>query len=163
MNRPFAAALTAATLLLTAAPPSAFAHCQVPCGIYGDQLKFEELNQHIETVAKAGVELNKLAGKSDAQSIQQIVRWTNNKESHAELIMVAMQSYFLAQRVKLPAENATDADKMAYMQKLAEIHAVIVHAMKVKQKADPKMAEGLKKALDTFQASYMGAHAGHQH
>ncbi len=164
MTRFFAPAAVAVALLTgVAAPSTAHAHCQVPCGIYGDQLKFDELAQHVETVRKAGAQLQALAGKSDAQSLQQAVRWTQNKESHAERIMAEMQSYFLAQRVKLPADDASQADKDAYLQKLHQIHAVIVHAMKVKQNADPAHADALGQVLKTFRATYLGKHAGHKH
>ena len=163
LARSFAPALLAAGLVLGVAPPTALAHCQVPCGIYGDTLKLDQLNQDVETVRKATAELHKLLDGSapDAQTAQQIVRWTTNKEAHADRIMQEMQSYFLAQRVKLPADDASDDDRAAYLQQLHEIHAVIVHAMKTKQQADPAAVEGLQQSLDTFRQSYLGEHEGH--
>lgn len=164
MPRFFApAAVALAFTLGVAQPVPVFAHCQVPCGIYGDELKLAELAQHVETVQKAATQIQALAGKTDAQSVQQVVRWTHNKEAHAELIMTAMQSYFLAQRVKLPAADASDADKQAYFVKLHQIHAVIVHAMKVKQNADTAHGQALGQALEAFKGSYLGVHAGHGH
>ena len=43
-----------------AAPSVALAHCQVPCGIYGDQLRFEQLLEDAKTIAKAQAQLNEL-------------------------------------------------------------------------------------------------------
>jgi nickel superoxide dismutase len=42
-----------------------------------------------------------LAGKSDAQSQNQLVRWVMNKENHAQKIISTISDYFLTQRVKL--------------------------------------------------------------
>ena len=58
-----------------------------------------------------------------------------------------MLNYFLAQRLKLPE---TDADKPAYMEKLALCHEIIVTAMKCKQSTDPANAEKLGTLLDSF-------------
>ena len=30
-----------------------YAHCQVPCGIYGDQLRFEQMLEDTKTITKA--------------------------------------------------------------------------------------------------------------
>ncbi len=164
MPRLFAPAAVALALTLGVAQPApVFGHCQVPCGIYGDELKLAELAQHVETAHKAATQIQALAGKTDAQSVQQVIRWTHNKETHAELIMAAMQTYFLAQRVKLPAADASDADKQAYFVKLHQIHAVIVHAMKVKQNADPAHGQALGKSLEVFAASYLGKQKAHSH
>lgn len=142
----------------------AAAHCQVPCGIYGDELKLQELQQHVDTIVKAAAQIEELADATDAQSHQQLVRWVNNKETHAEKVMSEMQSYFLAQRVALPAEGASAEDLSAYAHKLASIHSVIVHAMKAKQNAAPAHAEALREALTHFQGLYLGkTHSSHDH
>ena len=44
--------------------------------------------------------INDLAGKSDAQSLNQISRWVSTKESHAQNAQETILNYFLAQRVK---------------------------------------------------------------
>ena len=48
MKKPFALLLALALQLGTG-----FAHCQVPCGIYGDDGRFDTLNEHVATVEKA--------------------------------------------------------------------------------------------------------------
>lgn len=154
-----AAALLATTGLTAVAPQPAHAHCQVPCGIYGDETKFQELLLDVETVAKAMAQIHALAGKDDAQSKQQLARWVVNKEAHADHIMQEMQSYFLAQRIKFPKD---ESEHDAYFAKLKSIHEVIVYAMKCKQTVDGANAEKLTAALDTFHSQYHD-HAGHSH
>ena len=51
-----------------------YAHCQVPCGIYGDAVRIVQIEEDITTVRKAMNMINDLAGKSDAQSLNQISR-----------------------------------------------------------------------------------------
>ncbi|MEM8782213.1 MAG: superoxide dismutase [Ni] [Planctomycetota bacterium] len=153
-------ALAVATPLLT--PEKADAHCQVPCGIYGDELKFEELAQHVATVEKAMAQITELTGKSDAQSAQQLARWVANKESHATKIQAEAQEYFLAQRIKFPED---ESEHEAYFAKLKSLHEIIVYAMKCKQTVDTTHVESLKASLETFKHQYFGkdAHAAHDH
>lgn len=139
--------------------PKAFAHCQVPCGIYGDELKIAELKQDVETVAKAMAQIAELAGKDDAQSEQQLARWVANKESHATHIQIEAQEYFLAQRIKFPKD---ESEHDAYFAKLQSLHEIIVYAMKCKQTVDPANAEALMGALEKFEGQYFGK-AAHNH
>ena len=144
-------ALSAALLSPLALPQEAAAHCQVPCGIYGDERVFAQIEEDATTVTKAGTEITALAGKTDAQSAQQLARWVANKESHAQNIQQVALDYFLAQRVKMPEG---DAGKDAYMKKLALVHSVIVHAMKAKQNSDPAHGEKLAEAIAAFKTAY---------
>ncbi|MEM7626962.1 MAG: superoxide dismutase [Ni] [Planctomycetota bacterium] len=148
--------------------PQVFAHCQVPCGIYGDELKVAELKQDVETVAKAMAQIKALAGKDDAQSKQQLARWVANKESHATHIQIEAQEYFLAQRIKFPKD---ESEHEAYFAKLQSLHEIIVYAMKCKQTIDPAHAESLMAAIEKFEGQYFNKaasshpetdHADHQ-
>jgi len=141
-----------ASMFLTAIRPAAIAHCQVPCGIYDDHARITAMLEDTTTIAKAMDQINELAGKQDAQSFNQATRWVITKEEHAESIQTTIAQYYLAQRVKA-AEPGTEAYD-AYLQKLAEHHAVIVAAMKAKQTVDPKAAVALRKAIEAISAYY---------
>ncbi|MCB1095346.1 MAG: hypothetical protein KDN22_07170 [Verrucomicrobiae bacterium] len=146
-----AVAVTAAVLsFATVAPEPAFAHCQVPCGLYDDEGKFAELNQHIATIEKAMAQITELSAKA-AENQNQIIRWTINKESHAQKIQDEISAYFLAQRLKLPEAGA---DKSGYLAHLELLHQITVYAMKCKQTTDPANVAALKKSLSSYQAAY---------
>ena len=82
MNRwGMAFALTA--LCLIGNPDAASAHCQVPCGIYDDPARVQALLEDAATIRKAMKQASALAGKTDAQSVNQQIRWTMTKEAHA--------------------------------------------------------------------------------
>ncbi|MHC4339856.1 MAG: superoxide dismutase, Ni [Planctomycetota bacterium] len=140
---------TLATLLLCLALQGpTLAHCEVPCGIYGDQQRFLAMLEDHKTVLKAMTQIQALAGKADAQSHNQLARWVANKESHATKIQHTIAQYFMAQRIK--------ARDPKYVDKLTKAHAIIVAAMKCKQNVDTSHADALRTAILAFYEVYEG-------
>jgi nickel superoxide dismutase len=127
-------------------PQAVLAHCQIPCGIYDDHARVKAMLEDAATVAKAARLIGELAGKSDAQSQNQIVRWVLNKEKHAQNVISTISDYFLTQRVKPKQED--------YAERLAKHHAVIIAAMKAKQNADAKYADELTKSIEALAPYY---------
>ena len=122
------------------------AHCQVPCGVYGDSARFTQMLEDQTTIAKAIAQINDLADKKDGKSANQLARWVSTKEDHANKIQMIIAEYFLTQRIKLSSDNYADLLKGA--------HAVMVAAMKCKQGVDAKNADSLKSAIESFQSVY---------
>ena len=129
-------------------------HCEVPCGIYADQMRFEMMLEDTATIAKAIASVNEIAdgfesqGPPDAKTINQMVRWTNTKESHATNTQHIIAQYFMTQRIKPQSEG--------YAKQLQAAHAVMVAAMKCKQDAAPATAETLKNAIYDLYRAYEG-------
>ena len=144
-------AIIAAVFIGGGSTTSLFAHCQVPCGIYDDDARFTQIQEHITTLEKAMAQIRELAGKTDAQSSQQLARWVLNKETHASYIQDIAQQYFLAQRIKLPGD---DGDAAKYHRQLEALHQLIVYAMKCRQTVDPENIAKLKKALQNLHEAY---------
>jgi nickel superoxide dismutase len=136
--------------LALGAARDARAHCQIPCGIYDDHARVHAMREDAATVAKSLRELASLAGKRDAQSINQAVRWVINKDAHAERIMRSIADYFLAQKIAPAAPKDRKAFE-AYVDKLAKHHAVLVAAMKCKQSASLDAHKALERALDAIE------------
>lgn len=128
-----------------------FTHCQVPCGIYGDEMRFEMFNEDIATIEKATNEILKLSEQAD-KNYNQIVRWVNTKEDHADKIIKSASEYFLAQRIALP-ENVVKKEKV-HCQKISLLHQIIVYAMKTKQTTDISNIEKLKILVSDFKKLY---------
>ena len=124
----------------------AYAHCQIPCGIYDDYARVQSMLEDSATAEKSAKLISELAGKSDAQSQNQLVRWVMNKEQHAQKIISTISDYFLTQRVK--------PDQKDYAERLAKHHAVIIAAMKTKQNADQKYAIMLKESIEALLPYY---------
>ncbi len=139
--------------LLGVSIPGASAHCQIPCGIYDHQARVDLMLEHIGTIEKSVKKSTELSGKTDAKSQNQLIRWVNNKEQHAQKIQDIISTYFLAQVVK-PADPNNKSAYKAYLQKLADHHAVIVAAMKTKQTVDLEKVKALRQAVEELNIYY---------
>ncbi len=128
-------------------PQPTHAHCQIPCGIYDDYARVQSIHEDAATIEKSAKLITELAGKSDVQSQNQLVRWVMNKEKHAQKIISTISDYFLTQRVKPSQED--------YAERLIKHHAVIIAAMKAKQNADVKYAKNLKESIDALSFYYL--------
>ena len=131
-------------------PHAVSGHCQVPCGIFDDHARVHLMLEDAVTIAKACKLMADLEEKTDAQSKQQFIRWTNEKEAHAQKIIKTTADYFLAQRVKTSMDDYND--------RLLAHHAVMIAAMKAKQNADVMYAEALTKAIAATGVFYPGKH-----
>lgn len=140
--------LLAICAITVASPQLLLAHCEVPCGIYGDQRRFEQMLEDQQTVAKAIAGVVEMAGKTDPKSVNQTARWIMNKESHATSIQHTISQYFMTQRIKADGDN--------YTKKLTAAHAVMVAAMKCKQDASPATADALRESILDFYRAYEG-------
>ncbi|WP_419189924.1 superoxide dismutase [Ni] [Stieleria marina] len=134
----------------------ASAHCQVPCGIYSDQLRFEQMLEDEHTISKAQLQINELSGgEIDAQTVNQMGRWVSTKEEHATNIQNTIAAYFMAQRIK--------TDNPKYTEQLVAAHKVMVAAMKCKQSADPATAKSLEKSIFELYKAYEGKEPTFEH
>ena len=133
-----------------------YGHCQVPCGIYGDAVRIVQIEEDITTIRKAMNKINDLAGKSDAQSLNQISRWVTTKETHAQNVQETILNYFLAQRVK--AKEKGDKDRQKYVDQTLTLQQLIVKMMKCKQTVNQRNCSDAYELLDRFTNLYLEQH-----
>lgn len=136
-----------------AARQSVYAHCQIPCGIYDDDLRFGLLKENIATVDKGMKQIVELSA-DPAKNAAQIARWAINKDQYADDIAQIVSAYFLQQRIKPLADGASAEETAAYVKKLTLCHELLVNAMKAKQTTDGQYVEKLTKLLDQFHEAY---------
>ena len=138
-----------------------FAHCQIPCGIYDDVLRVVSIQEDINTIQKS---INKIQELGDSEKSihnqSQLVRWVNNKESHAQLIQDVISKYFLVQRIKPKSSNDKDYDK--YVILTTSCQKIIFYAMKCKQNVDVQYVEKLSAELESFVDVFLDKH-GKEH
>ncbi len=132
----------------------AYSHCQIPCGIYDDEARFNMIAEHITTVEKSMKLIESLSAQKKP-NMNQVIRWVNNKEKHADEISHIVTYYFMAQRVKLPAKGNTKAYN-EYVKKLTLLHEMLIYAMKTKQTTDIVNVDKLRSLLDEFHKVYFG-------
>ncbi len=122
-----------------------FGHCEIPCGIYDDEMRIEMINEHIGTIEKSMNQIMHLQ-KEGLQSSNQLVRWIMNKEDHANEIQEIVSQYFMTQRIKPDAKD--------YGKKLGLLHEMLIYAMKCKQTTDLSHVEKMKGLVKAFQGLY---------
>lgn len=149
VTRLTAAAMALAMATAVIAPQIAQAHCQIPCGIYGDATRFTIIEEHITTIEKSMNQINELSGS--AENSNQVVRWVMNKDQHADEIAEIITKYFLQQRIK-PEEAETD--HASWMAKVTACHHILVSSMKAKQTTDLEHVKALRKHLEDFRNAY---------
>ncbi len=160
MERKMKKVLFALMIMLTGVGMSNYtsvqAHCEIPCGIYDDQLRINLLYEHITTIEKSMNEINELS-KAKEINYNQLVRWVNNKEEHANKIQEIVSQYFLHQRVKIKDASDEEAYK-TYIAQLTSLHEVLVYAMKAKQTTDVTFITKMQESLHNFEHAYFGDH-----
>lgn len=151
--------LALSTILLSVLvfPPIAHSHCQIPCGIYNDPLRFDLIAEHITTTEKA-MKMISLLSQAEKPNYNQLARWVRNKEEHADEISRIVTYYFMAQRIK-PTAKTDDKAYNQYVNKLALLHQMLVYSMKSKQTTDLANIEKLRSILTEFRNAYFSKHS----
>lgn len=126
-------------------------HCEIPCGIYDDEMRVNMLAEHITTLEKSMQQIIALRQAGD-KNYNQLVRWINNKETHANEFQEIVTQYFMTQRIKPVDPDNHHYDE--YLEKLTLLHAMLVEAMHCKQTTDLKNIEELRVLLKKFRAAY---------
>ena len=100
-------------------------------------------------------------GKEQPVNFNQLVRWIDNKEQHAQEIQDIVTSYFMAQRVKPKAES--EDGRAGYIGQLTLLHRIQIHAMRAKQTVDLAEVEALRALVLEFRKAYFGEQGSHTH
>ena len=141
--------ILAVLLPLSFSISTASAHCEIPCGIYDDQLRTQLIAEHATTIEKSMKQIIALS-KATATNTNQLVRWVSNKESHASEIQQIVSQYFMTQRIKPGQEK--------YSEKLILLHKILIAAMKCKQTTDHSHVNALRAHLKEFEMLYFNQH-----
>jgi len=147
-------ALMASTILMVLfSMNAAWSHCEIPCGIYDDEMRIQMLEEHIKTMEKSMNQIIMLQ-KEGPKNYNQLVRWIMNKEDHANQFQEIVTQYFMTQRIKI--------DSKGYTHKLIVLHKMLVFAMKCKQTVDLSHIETLRSLLKDFGSLYFPRHHHHE-
>jgi nickel superoxide dismutase len=145
MKKNYLQMLIGAFLLISFAASSAYAHCEIPCGIYDDAMRLNMISEHVKTIEKSMKQILELQ-KEKSTNYNQVVRWIDNKEDHANKVQEIVSQYFLTQRIKF--------DDKDYTKKLAILHKILVYTMKCKQTVDLANLNILRAVCRDFEDFY---------
>jgi nickel superoxide dismutase len=138
------------------ASPKLEAHCQVPCGIYDDQMRINMMLEHITTIEKSMNRISVLSGEKPL-NFNQIVRWVTTKENHAEEMSRIITDYFMAQRIQ-PTPPVEGGPYSTYQNRLELLHGLLVLTMKSKQDIDLAVVNKMRAMLKKFERAYFQNH-----
>lgn len=136
-------AIGLASLLCQSHPLSA--HCQMPCGIYHDEMVFNQIDQYIETMYKGITELknSKFATPFERNNF---IRWVELKEKASDEMANLITEYFLQQKIK-PGEPDT-------VKRLVSAHKMLFELTAIKQNVDLKMIESFADEWENFKQMF---------
>ena len=129
------------------------AHCQIPCGIYNDEARFTLMLEHVTTIAKSMRQIEALGAEAKPDR-NQLVRWVDNKEAHADKLSEIVTHYFMAQRIK-PVPARKKAAYAKYVREVTLLHQMLVTSMKAKQTTEQKHCAKLRRLIADFKESYL--------
>lgn len=132
-------------IFLTSLANTAFAHCEIPCGIYDDEMRIQMILEHALTIEKSMLQIQHLE-KAEHHNINQLTRWVMNKESHAEKLQEIVTQYFMTQRISLDDKN--------YEKKIRLLHQLLIESMKCKQTTDLNHVNQLRQITKEFKELY---------
>jgi len=141
-----------AAFLVSLTASKALSHCQIPCGIYGDSTRFSLMAEHITTIEKAMKAIVDLSSQ-EKPNYNQMVRWVQNKDHHANELSEIITYYFMAQRIKPPQQEREKA-RAQYLEQISSLHQMLVYSMKAKQTTELENVDKLRVLLEAFRASY---------
>ena len=146
--------LLTAGLLVGGASSIVLSHCEIPCGIYNDPMRLDMMAEEITTLEKSMKEIQGLSAAGE-KNYNQLVRWIDNKDTHADLFTEVVTYYFMAQRIK-PASSSDTKAYNDYVHKLTLLHQMMIAAMKSKQTVDLENITTLRSLLAEFRTAYLG-------
>jgi nickel superoxide dismutase len=127
------------------ASANAWAHCEIPCGIYDDHMRIHMIEEHATTIEKSMNQIVELSGQTPA-NYNQLIRWVTNKEQHANELQEIVTQYFMTQRIKPDAKD--------YEKKVTLLHKMLLAAMKCKQTTDLANVKELRTLTTEFEGLY---------
>lgn len=124
---------------------SLFAHCQMPCGIYHDDMVFDQIDQYVETMVKAVTVLedNKFSTLSERN---EAIRWVMEKESESNNVAELITCFFLQQKIK-PGESDT-------AKRVLSAHKLLFFLVKIKQTVDISVVSDFYEEWEKFKLMF---------
>jgi len=153
MTMRFSSCCMLVLLVMLLSANNADAHCEIPCGIYGDEMRCDMIEEHIATIEKSMQMIVELSKEAD-KNYNQLVRWVDNKDEHADRIQEIVAQYFLTQRIKI-TDTKDEGAYNTYVKQLVLLHQMLVYAMKSKQSVDLANVVQLRALLDKFREMYL--------
>lgn len=121
------------------------AHCQMPCGIYHDDMVFDQIDQFVETVYK-GISVMNESKFNSVKDKNEFIRWVMQKEKSCCEAADIISTYFLQQKIK-PDEPDT-------MKRLQSAHKLLFLIVAIKQNTDLEFVKQFNEEWEKFKLMF---------
>lgn len=121
------------------------AHCQMPCGIYHDNMVYDQIDQYSETMYKAVSEIKENKFQTPAER-NQLVRWVYQKDVQSDEISSLISTYFLQQKIKPGEEDTT--------KKITSAQKLLFLVVQIKQNVDLKLVYEFMEEWNNFKLMF---------
>ncbi len=120
-------------------------HCQMPCGIYHDEMVYDQIDQYVETMYKGATILaeSKFATPKERN---EFIRWVTLKENNSNELADLITTYFLQQKIK-PGEDDT-------VKRLTSAHKLLFLLMQIKQNTSRSFVDEFADEWDKFKLMF---------
>jgi nickel superoxide dismutase len=122
-----------------------FSHCQMPCGIYHDDMVYDQIDQYVETMAK-GISVLTEDKFETTQQQNTFIRWVMLKEKASDEIAELITKFFLQQKIK-PGEDET-------AKRVISAHKMLFYLVGVKQTVDLKVLNDFYEEWERFKLMF---------
>lgn len=126
-------------------PLSLIAHCQMPCGIYHDNMVYDQIDQYVETMYKGITVLNDNKFSS-VKERNEFARWVYEKEHETKDAADLILRYFLQQKIK-PGEADT-------VKRLTSAHKLLFLMVAIKQGVDLETVKEFNAEWERFKLMF---------
>lgn len=126
-------------------PLQLMAHCQMPCGIYHDEMVFDQIDQFVETTVKA-ISVMQESAFSTVQDRNAFVRWVMQKDKNADETAHLITTYFLQQKIKPNEEDTT--------KRVLSAHLLLFYLVQIKQTVDYKVVNDFYEEWERFKLMF---------
>ncbi len=121
------------------------AHCQMPCGIYHDDMVYDQLDQFVETVYK-GISVMNESHFTTPKERNEFCRWVTEKENSCNEAANLITVYFLQQKIK-PDEEDT-------VKRLKSAHKLLFLLVGIKQNSDLDFVKQFNEEWEKFKLMF---------
>lgn len=124
---------------------SLHAHCQMPCGIYHDDMVYDQIDQYIETMYK-GISVINNSKFGDAKERNECIRWVMQKEEASNEAASLIMKYFLQQKIKAGEDSTA--------KQLASAHKLLLLIVSIKQTVSLDMVHDFQHEWESFKLMF---------
>jgi len=121
------------------------AHCQMPCGIYHDDMVYDQIDQYAETMYK-GISVMNNSKFDTVRDKNEFMRWVMQKEEASNEAADLILKFFLQQKIK-PNEPDT-------VKRLVCAHNLLCMIVLIKQNTELKFVDEFMEEWDKFKLMF---------